>query len=66
MKNKSRKNERKINSIISKHQAWESWTPRTTGRGMKERRGSEMATTAMDFMGWTGIGMLKRKPMEML
>ena len=32
----------------------------------RERRGSEMATTAMDFMGWTGIGMLKRKPMEML
>ncbi|KAJ9682845.1 hypothetical protein PVL29_018717 [Vitis rotundifolia] len=32
----------------------------------RERRGSEMATTAMDFMGWTGIGMPKRKPVEML
>ncbi|KAJ9692533.1 hypothetical protein PVL29_011536 [Vitis rotundifolia] len=30
------------------------------------RRGSEMATAAMDFMGWTGIGMPKRKPVEML
>ena len=32
----------------------------------RERRGSKMATAAMDFMGWTGIGMLKRKPVEML
>ncbi|KAJ9693724.1 hypothetical protein PVL29_009603 [Vitis rotundifolia] len=32
----------------------------------KERRGSEMATATMDFMGWTGIGMPKRKPVEML
>ncbi|KAJ9697231.1 hypothetical protein PVL29_009144 [Vitis rotundifolia] len=32
----------------------------------RERRGSEMATTVMDFMGWTGIGMPKRKSMEML
>ena len=32
----------------------------------RERRGSEMAMTAMDFMGWTGIGMPKRKPVEML
>ncbi|KAJ9690669.1 hypothetical protein PVL29_013037 [Vitis rotundifolia] len=32
----------------------------------REGRGSEMATAAMDFMGWTSIGMPKRKPMEML
>ncbi|KAJ9704946.1 hypothetical protein PVL29_003141 [Vitis rotundifolia] len=32
----------------------------------KERRGSEMATAAMDFMGWTSIGMPKRKLVEML
>nr|DAD44816.1 TPA_asm: hypothetical protein HUJ06_003046 [Nelumbo nucifera] len=27
---------------------------------------SEMATAAIDFMGWTGMGMPKRKPVRML
>ncbi|KAJ9697166.1 hypothetical protein PVL29_009091 [Vitis rotundifolia] len=32
----------------------------------RERKGLEMATAAMDFMGWTGIGVPKRKPVEIL
>ena len=32
----------------------------------RERRGSVMATAATDFIGWTGIGMPKRNPVEML